>query len=125
MLRSRDRKHRFIDMMAICATSSCVEMVPTNIVRKDSCSVAGCQHDASNQSPCSLIWHIIYFDIHEQTYLFAEMVATCATSSFVEMVLEMSDRTDTTLSVAIWMPRRKSVGFMPAATDCGVCVCQI
>mmetsp|Transcript_12870 Transcript_12870/g.42996 ORF Transcript_12870/g.42996 Transcript_12870/m.42996 type:complete len:219 (-) Transcript_12870:25-681(-) len=47
---------------------------------------------------------------------FAEMVATCAISSLVEMGFDISSSFSMTTSHANWMPRRRSIGFMPAAT---------
>mmetsp|Transcript_3352 Transcript_3352/g.15497 ORF Transcript_3352/g.15497 Transcript_3352/m.15497 type:complete len:385 (-) Transcript_3352:353-1507(-) len=47
----------------------------------------------------------------------AEMVPTCAISSVVEMSLALLLSSATTLSTAAWIPRRRSMGFMPAATD--------
>mmetsp|Transcript_24340 Transcript_24340/g.32607 ORF Transcript_24340/g.32607 Transcript_24340/m.32607 type:complete len:331 (+) Transcript_24340:677-1669(+) len=49
--------------------------------------------------------------------LLAEMVATFLISSELWMGMESSLRPSTTSSTAIWMPRRRSIGFMPAATD--------
>ena len=47
----------------------------------------------------------------------AEMVPTCAISAVVEMGFAAAFRAETTWSTATWMPRRRSIGFMPAATD--------
>mmetsp|Transcript_14445 Transcript_14445/g.47426 ORF Transcript_14445/g.47426 Transcript_14445/m.47426 type:complete len:329 (+) Transcript_14445:629-1615(+) len=48
---------------------------------------------------------------------FAEMVPTCAISSVVLIGLDIFFSSDTTAFTAIVMPRRRSIGFMPAATD--------
>src|SRR6204780_643101 len=47
----------------------------------------------------------------------AEMVPTCAISSFEVTFLEFLTRSATTASTAMSMPRFRSIGFMPAATD--------
>src|SRR6478672_334914 len=47
----------------------------------------------------------------------AEMVPTCAISSFEVTFLEFFTRSATTASTARSMPRFRSIGFMPAATD--------
>mmetsp|Transcript_56366 Transcript_56366/g.114838 ORF Transcript_56366/g.114838 Transcript_56366/m.114838 type:complete len:223 (+) Transcript_56366:1213-1881(+) len=47
----------------------------------------------------------------------AEMVATWLISSTSWMALERAWSTSTTASTAAIMPRRRSMGFMPAATD--------
>src|SRR5262247_1425873 len=47
----------------------------------------------------------------------AEMVATCAISSFEVTFLEFFLRSSTTVSTARSMPRLRSIGFIPAATD--------
>mmetsp|Transcript_174570 Transcript_174570/g.424717 ORF Transcript_174570/g.424717 Transcript_174570/m.424717 type:complete len:213 (-) Transcript_174570:144-782(-) len=46
----------------------------------------------------------------------AEMVATCVISSVEVISTERSRSVDSTLSTAACMPRRRSIGFMPAAT---------
>src|SRR4051794_1665260 len=48
---------------------------------------------------------------------FAEIVPTCAISSFDVTFLELALRCSTTASTARSMPRFRSIGFMPAATD--------
>src|SRR5882724_919902 len=48
---------------------------------------------------------------------FAEMVPTWAISSFEVTFLEFAFRCSTTASTARSMPRLRSIGFMPAATD--------
>ena len=47
----------------------------------------------------------------------AEMVPTCAISSVVLMSFALDLSSLTTRSTAALMPRRRSMGFMPAATD--------
>mmetsp|Transcript_10690 Transcript_10690/g.38706 ORF Transcript_10690/g.38706 Transcript_10690/m.38706 type:complete len:207 (-) Transcript_10690:285-905(-) len=47
----------------------------------------------------------------------ADIVPTCAISSVVEMSLAAFLSSLTTWSTAAVIPRRKSIGFMPAATD--------
>src|ERR1700693_1229718 len=47
----------------------------------------------------------------------AEMVPTCAISSFEVTFLEFLTRSATTASTAMSIPRFRSIGFMPAATD--------
>src|SRR5258707_8210721 len=47
----------------------------------------------------------------------AEMVPTCAISSFEVTFFEFFFRSSTTASTARSMPRLRSIGFMPAATD--------
>src|SRR3954453_23929263 len=47
----------------------------------------------------------------------AEMVPTCATSALVPIFLERDLMSLTTVSTARSMPRLRSMGFMPAATD--------
>mmetsp|Transcript_831 Transcript_831/g.2183 ORF Transcript_831/g.2183 Transcript_831/m.2183 type:complete len:222 (+) Transcript_831:1084-1749(+) len=49
--------------------------------------------------------------------LLAEIVATCVISSLVEIILVRDFRLAITWSTAMLMPRRRSIGFMPAATD--------
>mmetsp|Transcript_11197 Transcript_11197/g.33436 ORF Transcript_11197/g.33436 Transcript_11197/m.33436 type:complete len:233 (+) Transcript_11197:1504-2202(+) len=48
--------------------------------------------------------------------LFAEIVATWAISALVEMGFERALSDSTTESAAYWIPRRRSIGFIPAAT---------
>mmetsp|Transcript_4871 Transcript_4871/g.7331 ORF Transcript_4871/g.7331 Transcript_4871/m.7331 type:complete len:287 (-) Transcript_4871:379-1239(-) len=48
--------------------------------------------------------------------LFADMVATCATSSLLLISLLISPKISTTLRVAFSIPLRRSIGFIPAAT---------
>ena len=47
---------------------------------------------------------------------FAEMVPTCAISASVETVLERRFSSSITAATAVWMPRLRSIGFMPAVT---------
>eukprot|EP01139_Manchomonas_bermudensis_P002383 Amastigsp_a4498_199.p3 type:complete len:280 gc:universal Amastigsp_a4498_199:1306-467(-) len=49
--------------------------------------------------------------------LFAEIVATCAICSEVETGIEMRLSSSTMALTAFLMPRWRSIGFMPAATD--------
>ena len=46
----------------------------------------------------------------------AEIVPTCAISSFVEIFFERFLMSSTTASTAMSIPRFRSIGFMPAAT---------
>mmetsp|Transcript_3507 Transcript_3507/g.11748 ORF Transcript_3507/g.11748 Transcript_3507/m.11748 type:complete len:238 (-) Transcript_3507:67-780(-) len=46
----------------------------------------------------------------------AEIVPTCAISSVVEIILRFFFNSSTTFSTAALIPRRKSIGFIPAAT---------
>ena len=48
---------------------------------------------------------------------FAEIVPTWPISSFDFTFLERFFRSATTASTAFWIPRLRSIGFMPAATD--------
>lgn len=49
--------------------------------------------------------------------LFAEIVATCMISSFVLTAFVLRRSSSTTASTARFTPRRRSIGFSPAATD--------
>ena len=46
----------------------------------------------------------------------AEIVATFLISSLLEIIFEREARSERTASTARLMPRRRSIGFMPAAT---------